>query len=97
VTPPSRSEAGRRLRALRTARALSGRELGRRAGVDQSVIVRVEQGRLRPSPDLLQRLLEALEAPSGECAHIVWGMALDPAFAHLVNTTPPPEHTGESP
>lgn len=63
---PDTAEAGHRLRTLRTERSLSTRELGRRAGVDQSVIVRVEKGRLRPGPELLVRLLDALDAPAGE-------------------------------
>jgi transcriptional regulator with XRE-family HTH domain len=53
---------GKYLKKQREAKGLSARELGRRANVDDSTIVRFEQGAYaNPAPDKLVRLAEALD------------------------------------
>ena len=47
------------LRYARRKASLSQRELGRRAGVTQATISRVEEERISPRVDTLERLLEA--------------------------------------
>lgn len=51
--------AASQLNQARRAANLSQRELGRRAGVPQSAIARIEQGRQVPRADTLDRLLRA--------------------------------------
>lgn len=54
-------ELGRRLRQRRQQLGLSQRELGRRAGVDDATVVRLEQGLFAaPRPDKLSRIAHAL-------------------------------------
>ncbi|TAM95189.1 MAG: XRE family transcriptional regulator [Rhizobiaceae bacterium] len=54
-------ELGRRLRERRKQLGLSQRELGRRAGVDDATVVRLEQGSFAaPRPDKLSRIAYAL-------------------------------------
>ena len=47
------------LRYARSKANLSQRELGRRAGVTQASIARIERGRISPRFDTLERLLDA--------------------------------------
>lgn len=60
---PQRSVTGRvpPLRAVREARGLSLRELGRRVGLDPTFLGRVERGEERLSVRSLERVAEALE------------------------------------
>ncbi len=48
------------IRSARAARQLSQRELGRRAGVPQSTVGRIETGAIDPRVETLERLLDAL-------------------------------------
>ena len=52
-------EAGSLLREARRRAGLTQLELGRRAGVTQASISRIEDSRVRPRFDTLDRLLEA--------------------------------------
>lgn len=51
---------GKRIRALRHARDLTQAELGRRAGLPQGTIAKVERDDSNPTRDTLQRLATAL-------------------------------------
>ncbi|MEU3020582.1 Scr1 family TA system antitoxin-like transcriptional regulator [Nocardiopsis sp. NPDC007018] len=53
---------GQELRNLRGSMSLSGREAAELAGTDQSTISRVENGHIRPSHELLARLLDTYQA-----------------------------------
>ncbi|NNU80878.1 cupin domain-containing protein [Halovulum dunhuangense] len=53
-------DLGARLKALRTARGLSQRQLAARAGVTNGLISQIEQNRTSPSVATLKRILEAL-------------------------------------
>ncbi|MFJ9684485.1 helix-turn-helix domain-containing protein [Streptomyces bacillaris] len=60
---------GARLRALRAEAGLSGAALAQGAGVGQPTVSKVENGRMVPSSDVLERLARALlldEATSRE-------------------------------
>jgi HTH-type transcriptional regulator, competence development regulator len=61
---------GERLRALRTARGLSLRGLGRRLGVSYAYLSKIENAKLAfgdyPSEDLIRRLAAALDADEDE-------------------------------
>lgn len=56
-------ELGERLRALRSARGLSLRDLSGQSGLTASFISQVERGRASPSITSLGRLAEVLEVP----------------------------------
>jgi transcriptional regulator with XRE-family HTH domain len=64
------TDAERLGKLLATARARAGMstiQLALGAGINQSNVVRLEQGRIaRPKPELLQRLAEALDLPLNE-------------------------------
>jgi transcriptional regulator with XRE-family HTH domain len=47
-------------------RITSGSELGRRAGIDQSLVSRIESGKRLPSRDDLTKIAAALDLPAGE-------------------------------
>lgn len=49
-------------------RQLSQNELGRRAGVDASLVHMLEKGRQRPRPETLERLIAALELDDFDAA-----------------------------
>ncbi|WP_306370107.1 helix-turn-helix domain-containing protein [Nocardiopsis sp. CC223A] len=83
------TDAGLLLRHLRLLQKQTTTALGAEAGIDQSVIVRVEQGRLRLNPDSLGRLLDALNTPPAHRKAIVLGMATDPGYLHLLDPTTP--------
>lgn len=48
---------------MRQGKGLTGPELARRAGVGQATISRIETGKVVPSLETLQKLLDGLEAP----------------------------------
>lgn len=51
---------GERLRSVREGAGLSQTELGRRTGIDQAVLSRLERGKHRPRVDTLRRIANAL-------------------------------------
>ncbi|MDX2763584.1 helix-turn-helix domain-containing protein [Streptomyces europaeiscabiei] len=53
------------LRALRADAGLTGAVLAQRAGVGQPTVSKVENGRMVPSPDVLERLSRALRLDEG--------------------------------
>lgn len=65
-TPPGRhqqaqlSALGIRLREIREAANLSARSVASAAGIAQSTMSRIETGKLRPSADILDRIIAAL-------------------------------------
>ncbi len=62
MNPQQAKELGRRLRVRREELDLSVRELARRAGVDNTTIVRIERGAFAaPRPDKLSRIADALD------------------------------------
>ena len=60
-TPERRSAIGSRLRANRTMRNLTLRELARRVGVSPSLISQIETGRSQPSVGTLYAIATELE------------------------------------
>jgi transcriptional regulator with XRE-family HTH domain len=61
MNPQQAKKLGRHLRRSREALGISARELARRADVDDSTIVRFEQGAFaEPSPDKLHRIARVL-------------------------------------
>jgi transcriptional regulator with XRE-family HTH domain len=61
MNPQQAKKLGRHLRTSREALGISARELARRADVDDSTIVRFEQGAFaEPSPDKLKRIARVL-------------------------------------
>ncbi|MFB8761137.1 helix-turn-helix domain-containing protein [Nocardiopsis alba] len=70
----SKKALGEHLKRLRKVAGLSGYRL---SGVDQSTVSRIETGRIRPSHELLTRLLDAYEADQEgrEQAYLLWDQA----------------------
>jgi len=56
------------LRELRQERLLSQEELGKKAGVSKTTILNIETGKIRPYPQTLRRLAEALDVPPSALA-----------------------------
>jgi len=49
------------IRIVRAVQDVSQRELAQRTGISQAYLSQIERGHRRASPELLQRLLQALE------------------------------------
>lgn len=59
------------LRELRQERLLSQEELGQKAGVSKTTILNIESGKIRPYPQTLRKLAEALQVePSALAEHL---------------------------
>src|SRR2546430_2599339 len=56
-----RLQLARKVRTLRNTRRLTQTQLATRAGTKQSVIARLESGRVAPKLDLLAKLAEAMD------------------------------------
>ncbi|WP_111640844.1 helix-turn-helix domain-containing protein [Marinimicrobium alkaliphilum] len=78
-------ELGERLRKVRERAGLSQRELARRAGVPNSSVSNIEQGRVSPSVDMLSRLLAALPM---SLAHFFSDSLSGPDFFDLSEANP---------
>lgn len=63
VAELSHADVGARLRALRTAHALSVNELAMRAGVSVGSVSQIERNKANPSVRILERLRQALSVP----------------------------------
>ncbi|QJQ96455.1 MULTISPECIES: cupin domain-containing protein [Halomonadaceae] len=59
-------EVGIRLRALRTLRGISQRELAKRCGVTHSSLSLIEQGKVSPSVSSLKKILDAIPISVGD-------------------------------
>ncbi len=57
-----------RIRLLRIVARLSQDELARRAGISGPWLCRIERGYVRPSPEVLDRIVRALGLPSDDAA-----------------------------
>jgi transcriptional regulator with XRE-family HTH domain len=57
---------GQRLRALRKAKGVTGRELATMIGYSQSGISKIEKGVLRPTVELVEAICKALKVPGHE-------------------------------
>lgn len=64
---------GRALARFRRRARLTGQELGKRAGMSQAKISKIENGVVRPSPDDVERLARELGASGEEIARLVAG------------------------
>ncbi|TMR25542.1 helix-turn-helix domain-containing protein, partial [Actinomadura geliboluensis] len=64
-------EIGRELRRLRTAAGLSGVGLAARAGVPQPTVSRVETGRRVADPEVVARLVGALDVGPAEAERLL--------------------------
>ncbi|MGW6279085.1 helix-turn-helix domain-containing protein [Kribbella sp. NPDC055071] len=69
-------DLGTELRALRRRAGLGGVEAALRAGVSQSKISKLENGRLRPDPDDVRTLCEIYGVPAGERDNLI-GLATE--------------------
>lgn len=69
------SNIGQQIKALRTIRKMSQKELGERVGVSHAAISYIEGGIMTPSNELMSRIRAALSWPSDE--------AVEAAFALL--------------
>ncbi|MFG1617436.1 helix-turn-helix domain-containing protein [Nonomuraea wenchangensis] len=61
---------GELLRRLRKRAGLTGKELAQRAQVAQPTVSRIETGRLLPTPETVERLVDALGLDEGERAEL---------------------------
>jgi transcriptional regulator with XRE-family HTH domain len=59
-------DVGDRLRALRTLRGISQRELAKRCGVTHSSLSLIEQGKVSPSVSSLKKILDAIPMSVGD-------------------------------
>ena len=59
-------DVGARLRALRTFRGISQRELAKRCGVTHSSLSLIEQGKVSPSVSSLKKILDAIPMSVGD-------------------------------
>ncbi|GHC19951.1 cupin domain-containing protein [Aidingimonas halophila] len=59
-------DVGGRLRALRTMRGISQRELAKRCGVTHSSLSLIEQGKVSPSVSSLKKILDAIPISVGD-------------------------------
>lgn len=59
-------DVGGRLRALRTLRGISQRELAKRCGVTHSSLSLIEQGKVSPSVSSLKKILDAIPIGVGD-------------------------------
>ena len=59
-------DVGERLRALRTLRGISQRELAKRCGVTHSSLSLIEQGKVSPSVSSLKKILDAIPMSVGD-------------------------------
>nr|WP_163502759.1 cupin domain-containing protein [Halomonas socia] len=59
-------DVGGRLRALRTLRGISQRELAKRCGVTHSSLSLIEQGKVSPSVSSLKKILDAIPISVGD-------------------------------
>lgn len=59
-------DVGARLRALRTLRGISQRELAKRCGVTHSSLSLIEQGKVSPSVSSLKKILDAIPISVGD-------------------------------
>lgn len=59
-------DVGPRLRALRTLRGISQRELAKRCGVTHSSLSLIEQGKVSPSVSSLKKILDAIPISVGD-------------------------------
>lgn len=80
------------LRALRTRRTFSVRELGKLSDVDHAYIHRLETGeKTNPSADLIQKILKALKPNERDSNIVRWLMEhpdADPALVEFVLNDP---------
>jgi transcriptional regulator with XRE-family HTH domain len=66
-----RDYLGRQLRSLRKLKGVTGKELADRIGYSQSGISKLEQGVLRPHPDIIRQICIALGASSKDTRRLV--------------------------
>ncbi|MCP1366381.1 helix-turn-helix domain-containing protein, partial [Halomonas sp. BBD48] len=59
-------DVGSRLRALRTLRGISQRELAKRCGVTHSSLSLIEQNKVSPSVSSLKKILDAIPISVGD-------------------------------
>lgn len=63
IVPQPESSAGAKIKTYREAKGWNQKELAERADVSPSTISGAENGRFTPSPDILQRIADALGVP----------------------------------
>ncbi len=67
-----------RLTRERERRGWSKAALARSASLDQGLMSKIESGRVRPYPNELRRLAEALDWPTGDVARLLDDVQRDP-------------------
>jgi transcriptional regulator with XRE-family HTH domain len=60
------NKVGGKLRILRQRRGLTSRELGEILGVSNSYIIRIENGKKRPSIDLVAKIAHYFQVPTDQ-------------------------------
>jgi transcriptional regulator with XRE-family HTH domain len=70
---------GDAIRLVRTARRITQSSLGKQIGVSNNFISLIEANKKMPSLDVLQRIAEALEVPSG--LFLLWTESTNPKIS----------------
>ena len=82
----SKVTLGQKLSDLRAERRIGLRELGRAVGVTAMHISNLEKGKSMPSPELVQKLAEALNANLDELLHLA--DQVDPDVVDVIQSNP---------
>ena len=77
---------GEKISALRAEQRIGLRELGRAVGVTAMHISNLEKGKSMPSPELVQKLAEALNADLDQMLHRA--NQVDPAVVNVIQSNP---------
>lgn len=64
--PEDKERVGLELKIARIRKGIKQWELARQVGICQNTLSLIEQGRRKPAPELLRRLLEALDVAEEE-------------------------------
>ena len=75
-----------RVKALRTAKNMGIRELGRAVDVTGMHISNIEKGKSQPSPELMQKIAKALDANVDELLYLA--DQVDPEVVEVIHNNP---------
>ena len=77
---------GQKIKDLRTSKRIGVRELGRIVEVSGMHISNIEKGKSMPSPELVSKLADALEADTDELLHLA--DQIDPEVVDVIQSNP---------
>ena len=83
---PRKKTLGEKLNELRTERRMGVRELGRAVSVTGMHISNIEKGKSMPSPELVAKLADVLDANVDELLHLA--DQVDPAVVGVIQQNP---------